>query len=92
MKLTIAALLIAAPLLASTAAIAQTMNADDMKWINQCINDNKDNKEGASGDVVRKYCMCMNEKMGNNESQSITVWEKTHTTERTACDKESGWK
>ena len=92
MKFTIAALLVAAPMFASPAVFAQTLNADDMKWINQCINDNKDNKEGASGDVVRKYCMCMNEKMGNNESQSISTWEKTHKAERQACDKEAGWK
>jgi len=91
MKVTIAALLVAAPLLASTAAIAQTMNADDVKWINQCINDNKGEK-GATPEIIRKYCMCMNEKMSNNETQSITQWEKSHPAERAACDKESGWK
>lgn len=91
MKLTVAALLVAAPLLASTAAFAQTMNADDVKWINQCINDNK-GEPGGTPEVVRKYCMCMNEKMSNNETQSITQWEKSHPAERKACDKESGWK
>jgi hypothetical protein len=91
MKLTVAALLVAAPLLASTAAFAQTMNADDVKWINQCINDNK-GEPGGTAEVVRKYCMCMNEKMSNNETQSITQWEKSHPTERKACDKEAGWK
>jgi hypothetical protein len=34
----------------------------------------------------------MNEKMDNNETQSISVWEKSHPKERAACDKESGWK
>jgi hypothetical protein len=34
----------------------------------------------------------MNNKMSNNETQSITQWEKTHATERKACDRESGWK
>jgi hypothetical protein len=34
----------------------------------------------------------MNEKMDNNETKSITEWEKTHPRERAACDKESGWK
>jgi len=34
----------------------------------------------------------MNEKMDNNETQSITAWEKTHPAERAACDKASGWK
>lgn len=91
MKLTIAALLVAAPLLASTAAVAQTMNADDVKWINQCIRDNK-GEPGATPEIIRKYCMCMNEKMDNNEKQSISQWEKSHKTEREACDKEAGWK
>jgi hypothetical protein len=70
-------------------ALAQNLTADDVKWINLCINDNKG---GAAEAVIRKYCMCMNEKMDNNESQSITQWEKTHPKERAACDKESGWK
>ena len=91
MKLTVAALLVAAPLLASTAAVAQTMNADDVKWINQCINDNK-GEPGATAEIIRKYCMCMNEKMSSNETQSITQWEKSHPAERKACDKEAGWK
>ena len=71
------------------AAFAQNLNADDVKWINQCISDNKG---GAAEAVIRKYCMCMNEKMDNNENQSITQWEKTHPEERKACDKESGWR
>ena len=91
MKFAIAALLVAAPLFASTAAFAQAMNADDGKWINQCIADNK-GQPGGTPEVVRKYCMCMNEKMDNNEKQSISQWEKSHPQERAACDKESGWK
>ncbi len=91
MKLTLAALLVAAPLLASTAVFAQTMNADDMKWINRCINDNK-GEPGATPEIIRKYCMCMNEKMSNNETQSISTWEKSHPAERKACDAEAGWK
>ena len=89
MKLTFAALLVAAPLLASTAAWARPMNADDLKWINRCI---ADNKGDAAEGVVRKYCMCMNEKMDDNETQSITQWEKTHVAERKACDREAGWR
>jgi hypothetical protein len=74
--------------LASQAALAQ-LSADDVKWINQCI---ADNKGGAAEAVVRKYCMCMNEKMDNNETKSITQWEKSHPKERAACDREAGWK
>ena len=65
-------------------------NSDDAKWVAQCISDNKDEK--ATIDVITKYCTCMNNKMSDNETQSITQWEKTHATERTACDKESGWR
>jgi hypothetical protein len=88
MKFATVALLVVGSVMASSAALAQ-MSADDVKWINKCI---ADNKGGAKEEVVRKYCMCMNEKMDNNETKSISEWEKTHPTERAACDKESGWK
>ena len=70
-----------------TAAFAAT--TDDVKWINQCVNDNKG---GAAPEVVLKYCTCMNNKMSDNETQSITQWEKTHVAERKACDAEAGWR
>ena len=63
--------------------------ADDAKWVAQCINDNKDAK--VSIEVITKYCTCMNNKMDENETKSITQWEKTHPNEMAACDKESGW-
>jgi hypothetical protein len=89
MKILAASLIAAAALLGSTGAFAQKMNADDLKWVNRCIDDNK----GAAADgIIRKYCMCMNEKMDDNETQSISTWEKSHPKERQACDKESGWK
>jgi hypothetical protein len=34
----------------------------------------------------------MNEKMDDNETQSITAWEKTHPEEQKACDEVAGWK
>ena len=79
----IAATLFVGPAMADT-------TEDDVKWINQCIADNK--KEGATEDVVRKYCVCMNNKMADSETKSITEWEKTHPDETKACDKEAGWK
>jgi hypothetical protein len=75
--------------LSSSSAFAQKVNADDLKWVNKCIDDNKG---GAEASIIRKYCICMNEKMDDNETQSISTWEKSHPTERVACDKESGWK
>ena len=68
---------------------ANAATADDVKWINQCLTDNKG---GAAEEIVLKYCTCMNNKMSNSETQSITQWEKSHPQERAACDKDAGWK
>jgi hypothetical protein len=89
MKLAALALGLVASAAASNAVFAQAMNADDLKWVNQWI---VDNKGGASDAIIRKYCVCMNEKMDNNETRSITEWEKANPGARAACDKESGWK
>lgn len=82
-----AAVMLAGLCLAASPALSAT--TDDVKWINQCL---KDNKGEAAEAVVLKYCTCMNNKMSDNETQSITQWEKTHVAERKACDKEAGWK
>ena len=89
MKRTATMLLLGGAMLASHAAFAQRMTQDDLKWINQCI---ADNKGGASAEVIRKYCQCMNDKMDNNETRSISQWEKANPKARAACDRESGWK
>jgi hypothetical protein len=76
----------------SLAAPAQAqLSADDIKWINQCIADNK-GEPGATDAIVRKYCMCMNEKMDDSETLSITQWEKKNPSARRACDREAGWR
>ena len=56
------------------------------KWVNQYIKDNKD--EGAKEEVVKAYCVCMND----NETRSITQWEKANPEARKACEKKAGWK
>jgi len=89
MKFSIFALLLAGSVMASSAAFAQ-MTTDDLKWVNQCLRDNKD--AGVSQEIIRKYCVCMNNKMDDNETRSISVWEKANPRARAACDKESGWK
>jgi len=88
MKLIAIALLLGASLFAPRATLAAT--TDDVKWINQCVEDNKN--EGAKKEVVLKYCTCMNNKMDDNETRSITQWEKTHKKEQAACSKEAGWR
>jgi hypothetical protein len=59
-----------AALISSNAALAQQMNADDLKWINECIRDNRD-EPGGTPAIIRAYCVCMNEKMDDNETRSI---------------------
>lgn len=34
----------------------------------------------------------MNEKMSDNETKSITEWEKTHPKEEAECSAKAGWK
>lgn len=64
--------------------------ADDAKWIEQCVADNK--AEGQTAEAVQKYCECMNDKMPESEEQSISEWEKTHKAEDEACSAAAGWK
>lgn len=87
MKRIVAALSFTAVCFAANAALA--VSTDDVKWVNQCV---KDNKGLAAAGVVLKYCTCMVNKMSDDETQSVTQWEKTHAAERKACDREAGWK
>jgi hypothetical protein len=73
----------------SQPAFAQ-QNADDVKWITECVNDNKD--EGQSAPVILGYCTCMNNKMSSNETRSITQWEKANPRAMEACARQAGWK
>jgi hypothetical protein len=82
-------LVLGGALLSGPAAVAETSD-EDVQWVMECISDNK--RAGAGEDVVRKYCVCMNNKMAPDESRSISEWEKTHESERAACDAEAGWK
>ena len=88
MKQIVTSLLTAAVLVSSTVAFAQS--ADDKKWVNQCIKDNKG--EGATSEVVRKYCVCMNDKMDETETRSISQWEKANPAAMKDCEKQAGWK
>lgn len=74
--------------LASTPTFA---GPDDAKWVARCVSDNA----GAKVDVaiISKYCTCMNNEMDNNETRSVSTWEKTGDGKvaMAKCDKESGW-
>lgn len=83
---TLAALFVGAVCLSSSAF---AMSSDDRKWINQCLKDNGDAKVSAT--IVAAYCACMNDKMSENETRSITEWEKSNPSARKACERSSGW-
>ncbi|BAI71549.1 hypothetical protein AZL_009110 [Azospirillum sp. B510] len=68
---------------------APAMADDNAKWIAQCLKDNSDAK--VSEAVVRAYCTCMNNKMDDNETRTITQWEKANPEARKACEKVAGW-
>jgi hypothetical protein len=89
MKAILTVAVFAMAMLASRSAVAQRMTQDDLKWINQCI---ADNRGAASAEVIRKYCQCMNDKMDDNETRSISQWEKANPKARAECDRVSGWK
>jgi hypothetical protein len=73
----------------SQPAFAQ-QTADDVKWIKECVADNKD--EGQTAPVILGYCSCMNNKMSSNETRSVTQWEKANPRALEACAREAGWK
>jgi hypothetical protein len=89
MKILAVVLLVGGSLLGTGSAFATT--ADDISWIARCMSDNK-SEQGVSIDIAFKYCKCMNNKMSENETKSVTAWEKTHPDEMKACDAEAGWK
>jgi hypothetical protein len=78
-----------AAVLSSQPAFAQ-QTADDVKWIKECVADNKD--EGQTAPVILGYCSCMNNKMSSNETRSVTQWEKANPRALEACAREAGWK
>jgi hypothetical protein len=90
MLMLLAGVVVAGAFLSGNGVRAQ-VTKDDVKWINQCIADNK-GEAGGTTDVVRKYCMCMNEEMDDNETRSVTQFEKANPQIMAKCSKQSGWK
>ena len=90
MKTKLAIFAVFSALTAVMAVPAAAQTTDDVKWINQCVGDNKD--EGQTQQVVLSYCTCMNNEMGNNESRSITQWEKANPRKMEMCSTKAGWK
>jgi hypothetical protein len=89
MKLAIGACLVLAGFAFAAPAVA---GPDDAKWVARCVSDNKDAKVAI--EVIAKYCTCMNNEMDDNETRSISTWEKTAEGKvaMAKCDKVSGWR
>lgn len=77
-------------LVAGAGTAGAQQSSDDVKWITQCVKDNTD--EGPSAPVILAYCTCMNNKMPESETRSITQWEKANPRTMEACSAEAGWK
>ena len=72
----------------AAALLSASASADD-KRVAQCVEDNKD--AGQTAEIVKKYCVCMDTKMGAGETSSVTDWEEGHADEEDACGEEAGW-
>jgi hypothetical protein len=82
--------LIAAAAFAMAPGVGPAFAADDAARIKQCVADNQG--EGQTATVVAAYCSCMSKKMSASETQSITTWENSHSSEQKACSEEAGAK
>jgi hypothetical protein len=90
MKTTSFAGIVLATFMAAAFGPAGAQTADDRRWINECITDNKD--EGQTEAVIVAYCTCMNDRMSNSETRSITQWEKANPRTSKACSRQAGWR
>jgi hypothetical protein len=82
--------LIAVAAVAMAPGVGPAFAADDAARIKQCVADNQG--EGQTAAVVDAYCACMSKKMSASETQSVTTWENSHSSEQTACSEEAGAK
>ena len=88
MKLLLGSLALAAVLAGPVAAATN----DDAKWVAKCVSDNAGAKN-VTVEIITSYCTCMNNEMDDNETLSVSAWEKTGKGKvaMAACDKKSGW-
>ena len=86
MKARAIALSFACCLIAGSAA-AQT--SDDVKWVNQCVRDSA--SYPVSEQIKIMYCTCMVSKMTDNETRSVTQWERANPRARDDCARRAGW-
>lgn len=83
------ALLLTALALAGCNTTGSSSSSDDRRWINQCLRDNAG--ENVSRRIVTAYCSCMNDRMSNNETRSISQWERANPRAQRECSRQAGW-
>jgi hypothetical protein len=88
--MTLTRLALACTALLASAAAAPAFESDDAAWIRRCVSDNA--SAGQGPETLAVYCGCMNDKMPNDETLSITAWEKTHRTEQETCSTLAKWR
>ena len=76
-----------AALAASTSVLATTAGEERVK---ECIGDYS-LAQSQSSTVTKKYCSCMDVKMGAGETKSVLEWEVSNAPDAAYCEKESGW-
>jgi len=79
---------IAAGTLIAGNAVAQRQT-DDVRWVNQCVRDSAG--YNVSEQVKIMYCTCMVAKMSDNETRSVTQWERANPQARDDCARRAGW-
>ena len=71
------------------ASSATAQSTDDIKWVNQCVRDSA--SYAVSQQVKIMYCTCMVSKMSDNETRSVTQWERANPAARDDCARRAGW-
>jgi hypothetical protein len=71
------------------AGSAWAQSTDDVKWVNQCVRDSA--SYAVSQQVKIMYCTCMVSKMSDNETRSVTQWERANPAARDDCARRAGW-
>jgi hypothetical protein len=74
-------------LVTSTGVLATTAGEER---VNECVDDYSV-AESQSPEVTKKYCSCMDQKMGAGETKSVLEWEVLNAPDAASCEKESGW-
>ena len=62
----------------------------DAEWVDKCFKDHSDG--AASQDTIKNYCVCLNNKRNEGDSQSPRLFEREHIADSTWCCKEVDWR